>query len=81
MARYESDNCEVCGSEFLSYELETVKIAAFSRPIKICISCLNKTPTQSFIQAIDVISDIKKIAQEKGSTKERLDKIKKLLDT
>lgn len=72
-------NCEACGGEFESNELNTVKLSGFKSIMRVCDSCKSKDPEEHYKTAAAILKDISEIASVKDSPEDRLAKIKQLL--
>ena len=76
---YISGNCQICGSECLGEELNTITISGFDA-LEACSVCLKKTAEEHFKDAADLLEEIVLIAKTtSGNPERRIRAIKELV--
>lgn len=76
---FESVNCEVCGTEHMRTDLNSIKLSGFNSYMLICDSCKSKDPREQYKTAAATLKEIASAVDEESSPEERIEIIKELL--
>jgi NAD-dependent SIR2 family protein deacetylase len=73
-------NCQSCGNEYDTNDLQTIKLSGFKGNFLICASCKSKAPSELFKDASEILLDIVRISElPMVNNSERLRMIEDLL--